>query len=212
MNNVSRYAAMGAALHMQGKNNLPDDKLKEIGKILQRKRIALQLAINDIAASLMISQHHIKALEEGDWNSLPAEVYAKGYLRKYALYLDLDSEMIMAKLPIKTPEQKLIQKPILKKKTYNNYLKLSSVSILLFVAAIALIMLYPNKQTRIAHLVKPVSQQYVSYATLSNNFDIPNIPNCFYSKQTIASWQCYSSARFSNNANSYLIDSVIFSD
>ena len=42
-----------------------------------------------------IRSHYLEALERGDYRELPGAVYTKGFLRNYALYLDLDPEDVL---------------------------------------------------------------------------------------------------------------------
>ncbi len=58
----------------------------------ERKGITLEQAADDTR----IREKFLKALEEGDYQSLPGAVYTKGFLRNYAEYLDLDIEELVA--------------------------------------------------------------------------------------------------------------------
>jgi hypothetical protein len=44
-----------------------------------------------------IRARHLAALESGDFADLPAQVYAKGFLRNYSTYLGLDAEEMLAR-------------------------------------------------------------------------------------------------------------------
>ena len=44
-----------------------------------------------------IRARHLSALEDGEYEQLPGSVYAKGFLRNYALYLGLDPEELLSK-------------------------------------------------------------------------------------------------------------------
>src|SRR5215212_4171226 len=42
-----------------------------------------------------IRVRYLSALERGDYRDLPGAVYTKGFLRNYAIYLDLDPEDVL---------------------------------------------------------------------------------------------------------------------
>ncbi len=43
-----------------------------------------------------IRRHYLAAMEQGAWEELPAGVYARGFLRNYAIYLGLDPDEVLA--------------------------------------------------------------------------------------------------------------------
>lgn len=61
-----------------------------LGEELRDARLALGLAIEDIARSLRIRRVYLVALEEGRLRDLPAPAYALGFVRSYARLLGLD--------------------------------------------------------------------------------------------------------------------------
>ncbi|MBN2653568.1 MAG: DUF4115 domain-containing protein [Nitrospirae bacterium] len=60
-----------------------------MSKILKQKREELGEELRDISLVVRIRTTYLKAIEEEDFTKLPAEVYAKGYIREYARYLDV---------------------------------------------------------------------------------------------------------------------------
>src|SRR3954453_7742483 len=66
-----------------------------VGETLQlareRKGVDLYRAERDTKIRL----RYLAALEDGDWDELPAPVYTKGFLRNYAIYLGLEPEEIL---------------------------------------------------------------------------------------------------------------------
>lgn len=65
------------------------------GPMLRRVRESLGISINEIAEHTKIGKHHLASLEGEVWSDLPAEVYIKGFLRQYALYLGLDTQQVV---------------------------------------------------------------------------------------------------------------------
>jgi cytoskeleton protein RodZ len=69
-----------------------------VGAVLAAKRGERGLTVEQVAAATRIRAEHITALESDEPLRFAAPVYAKGYLRTYARYLDLDPEPLMAGL------------------------------------------------------------------------------------------------------------------
>lgn len=61
-----------------------------IGKILREARESTSQSVAQIAARLRIRPEYIQALEDEHPAGIPGRVYAIGFLRTYATYLDLD--------------------------------------------------------------------------------------------------------------------------
>lgn len=70
-----------------------------IGAELAAKRGERGLSIDQVAASTRIRPEHLRALEADDYSQFAAPVYAKGHLRAYAVFLGLDPEELIARLP-----------------------------------------------------------------------------------------------------------------
>ncbi len=68
------------------------------GAVLAAKRGERGLTIQQAAAATRIRAEHLVALEADQPERLAAPVYAKGYLRTYARYLDLDPEPLVGLL------------------------------------------------------------------------------------------------------------------
>jgi len=66
----------------------------ELGTWLRETREAQDLSLEEIEAQTRIRRIFLQALEEGDYGVLPGEVYVRGFLRNYALYLGLDPEEV----------------------------------------------------------------------------------------------------------------------
>lgn len=62
----------------------------EIGVKLQRAREEKQLSPDYIIKELKFNMTFLNALETGNWEEMPGEVYAIGFLRQYAALLGLD--------------------------------------------------------------------------------------------------------------------------
>jgi len=71
---------------------------ENIGAYLRDNRMSRDIALEDVSESTGISTAVLQALENGDREKLPAEVYIKAFYKKYAEYLGLDPEEIQLKI------------------------------------------------------------------------------------------------------------------
>jgi hypothetical protein len=66
-----------------------------IGEVLQRGRERVGHDLEDVEELTKIRGRYLAALEAGDWEALPSDAYAKGYLRTYAELLGLDADALV---------------------------------------------------------------------------------------------------------------------
>lgn len=64
--------------------------MSKVGQWLREARQAKEFSLEQVEAQTRIRIKFLTALEEGDYEELPGEVYTRGFLRNYALFLDLD--------------------------------------------------------------------------------------------------------------------------
>ena len=69
-----------------------------IGEKLCQAREARKLSLEQAAQQTRIRLRYLKALEQGDLDSLPSVTQARGFLRTYAQFLRLDPEPLLASL------------------------------------------------------------------------------------------------------------------
>lgn len=64
-----------------------------VGALLRRARVARgDKAVSEIAEEIRVRPHQLEALEADDYDKLPGLIYAAGFIRAYAAYLDLDGD------------------------------------------------------------------------------------------------------------------------
>ena len=63
-----------------------------VGDTLRKERERQKLSIKDIEKGTSIRALYIEAIEKGDYQTLPGEVYAKGFVRNYANFLKIDAD------------------------------------------------------------------------------------------------------------------------
>ena len=65
----------------------------EIGNSLREARLRRQLDFRQVEQTTKVRGRYLRALEEEDFESLPAETYVRGFLRSYAEFLGLDGQL-----------------------------------------------------------------------------------------------------------------------
>lgn len=76
--------------------NPPVDQREALGQRFRSARVALSLSRDDLAQRLRLRPDIIDALEKGDYASLGAPVFIRGYLRSYAAAVQVDTEELQA--------------------------------------------------------------------------------------------------------------------
>jgi cytoskeleton protein RodZ len=66
-----------------------------VGEVLKRERLAKGISLEKVASDIKIRVTYLKAIEEGAFDSFPADVYTIGYIRAYALYLGIDPDPLI---------------------------------------------------------------------------------------------------------------------
>lgn len=73
-----------------------DEQSMTIGEYLKQSRQKQGIDLEDISRELHIRVQYLKALEADQWDQLPGEVYAIGFLKSYARQLNLDAEALVS--------------------------------------------------------------------------------------------------------------------
>lgn len=71
-------------------------------EILKKRREESGKNLKEIAHTLKIRAEYLKAIEDEEFEKLPVDVYAKGYIRDYARFLKIDPEVILKAYILKT--------------------------------------------------------------------------------------------------------------
>jgi len=75
-----------------------------IGRRLKRARTFHHLTLEEVAETTRIRLAYLEALEADDFSSLPSPVQARGFLRNYAQFLELDLDQVLDELHASQPE------------------------------------------------------------------------------------------------------------
>lgn len=74
--------------------------MDELGSLLREAREAKGLSLVDVQEGTKINPKYLEALEDGRYNVLPTEVHARGFLRNYARFLELDPKPLLERYEI----------------------------------------------------------------------------------------------------------------
>ncbi|MBI5969292.1 MAG: helix-turn-helix domain-containing protein [Deltaproteobacteria bacterium] len=77
-----------------------------VGQYLQKQREEKKVPLEDVASVTRITLANLQALERDEFYRLPAETFARGFLRAYAKSLDLDPVQIIDLYKRQTEEEK----------------------------------------------------------------------------------------------------------
>ena len=76
-------------------NSKENSSLIRIGNLIKEARLSRNETLEELASNLKIGAHQLKALEEGNKDELPEEVFVKAMVRRISDKLKLDTEFIM---------------------------------------------------------------------------------------------------------------------
>ena len=65
-----------------------------VGYTLRQERERQNLSISDIEQGTSIRALYIEAIENGEYEKLPGKIYAKGFIKNYAKFLEMDVDAI----------------------------------------------------------------------------------------------------------------------
>jgi len=68
---------------------------ESVGNILQAERLRRELTEKEVADQLHITMHYVRAIESNSFEKLPGAVFAKGYIKSYALLLGLEESQVI---------------------------------------------------------------------------------------------------------------------
>ena len=69
--------------------------MSQLGERLREARESQGISISQASVETRILQRYIVALEDGEFQHLPGDVYARGFLRNYAEYLNIPADELI---------------------------------------------------------------------------------------------------------------------
>lgn len=79
--------------------------MTDLGSYFRRKREEKQISLESVAEDTHIAIRYLKAIENDAFDQFPAHVYAKGFIRIYARYLDLDAESLITEYTLNVEDE-----------------------------------------------------------------------------------------------------------
>jgi cytoskeleton protein RodZ len=91
----------------------------EIGNSLREARVRQQLELSEVELATKIRARYLRALEEENFEALPAQTYVKGFLRTYADYLGLDGQLYVDEFNSRYGEGEEPHEPVVARRSSN---------------------------------------------------------------------------------------------
>lgn len=81
--------------------------MESLGEIFKRQREEMGFSLDDVEEETKIRKFYIRAIEDNQFDLLPARVYAVGFVKRYARLLELDEDLMAKEFKrIAFPEEK----------------------------------------------------------------------------------------------------------
>ena len=88
-------------------NSQESSSLIRIGNLIKEARLSRNQTLEELAADLKIGAHQLKAIEDGNKDELPEEVFVKAMVRRISDKLNLDTEFIIGEFNSNRKEVKM---------------------------------------------------------------------------------------------------------
>ncbi|MCD6595584.1 helix-turn-helix domain-containing protein [bacterium] len=80
--------------------------MRELGEYLKQMRESREVSLEEVANATNVNIRYIQALEDGQYDILPPEVYVQGFLRAYGEFLGIDPDELFARYETDKPKRK----------------------------------------------------------------------------------------------------------
>jgi hypothetical protein len=85
-----------------------EECLRELGRELRKGRQTRSLSLQQLHSQTLVPLHHLEALENGTIETLPQDIYVRGFIRRIGDALGLDGSAMANSLPEPDPSQTAI--------------------------------------------------------------------------------------------------------
>jgi len=75
------------------------EELVDLGRIFREQRELKHLSLREVENATSIRQVYLEAIEAGHMGKLISPIYAQGFIKKYASFLQLDGDQLMQQYP-----------------------------------------------------------------------------------------------------------------
>lgn len=80
--------------------------MRELGEYLRQIRQSRGISLEEVALNTRINIDYLRALEDGNFDVLPAEVYVLGFLKSYAEFMGIDPKELVERYEAHKPQKK----------------------------------------------------------------------------------------------------------
>lgn len=87
-----------------------------LGEQMKKVREERRLSLVEISRNIRVQVKYLEYLENGDYIKLPAQVYVKGFLRNYAIFMGINSQNLIKQYEREQKIQQNIKKEVFEKK------------------------------------------------------------------------------------------------
>lgn len=156
------------------------EQTKLPGFLLKQAREERGLNCEDVAAALNLSKACVKALENDDYDQLPAPTFIRGYIRSYAKFMQLDAEQLVALYQPEEAQTKVkplqnIDRNNERRKSRGKFFLASFILLLLVVAGLG-VYWWLDKENALSTAIIPASQlEQVTIEGVDGNLHVQSL-------------------------------------
>lgn len=114
---------------------------KSVGDILKLARKRKNLSLEEVEEETKVRVRYLEALEESRYDILPATVYASGFLAKYADFLELKKDDLMANFRLERGQDLYASKLMPERKIKEPLLTVTPKTIIIVSVVVALLLI-----------------------------------------------------------------------
>lgn len=75
------------------------NELNHLGDILKKRREERRLSLKEVENATSVRMSYLQAIEEGQLGKLISPIYAQGFIKKYAAFLEMDGDKLIGEHP-----------------------------------------------------------------------------------------------------------------
>lgn len=97
---------------MEGRLADGADRVENVWELLRKTREARGLSLVQVSANLKLTVRQLEAIENGDLSVLPGQTFARGFVRNYARFLELDAALFLSEQPLPDRNNSLVESSV----------------------------------------------------------------------------------------------------
>ena len=114
-----------------------------LGELFKRGRERLGLSVEQVVEITRLRKHFVEALENEEWDNLPAGVFVRGFIKSYAQIVGLDEKRALSLYEKSSHAESLAPKPLVKPSKARIGPILFLATLMVGIAVLILWILYP---------------------------------------------------------------------